>query len=95
VTQRATPTLSEPVIVDQWWQTRGGKAVRLTLSTYAGRNLIDLRSWYTVDDGRLKPGKAGFCAEAKHLPKLVSALSKACSQARELGLIASDDEGAE
>jgi len=40
-------------------------------------------------DGRLKPGK-GFCAEAKHLPQLASALAKAAAKARELGLI---DEG--
>ena len=89
---RPKPTLSEPLTIDQWWQTRGGKAIRLTLTTYARRNLLDLRSWYTADDGRLKPGK-GFCAEAKHLPRLTEAFAKAEAEARELGLIASDDGG--
>jgi hypothetical protein len=92
MTTRPTPTLSEPLIIDQWWQTRGGKAIRLTVSTYAGRNLLDLRSWYTADDGRLKPGK-GFCAEAKHLPRLTKAFAKAEAQARELHLIDDDSDG--
>jgi len=90
---RATPTLSESITVAEWWKKRGGQAIRVTLSTYDGHNLIDLRTWYTAD-GRLKPGK-GFCAEAKHLPKLVLALGKACSRARGLGLITSagNDDG--
>ena len=82
------PTLAEPVVVDQWWQTRGEKAIRIQLSTWKGKNLIDVRSWDS-EQGRLRPGK-GFCAEAKHLPKLVSALAKACSRARELHLIDAD-----
>jgi Transcriptional Coactivator p15 (PC4) len=86
---RPTPTLSEPLVIDQWWQTRGGKAVRLTLSSYAGRTLIDLRTWYTADDGRLKPGKG---AEAKHLPRLTAAFREAVATARELALIPDNDE---
>jgi hypothetical protein len=86
------PTLLEPIIVAQWWKNRGGESVRVTL-TYAERNLVDLRTWFTADDGKLQPGK-GFAAEVKHLPRLAAALAKAVAKATELGLIpANDDNG--
>jgi hypothetical protein len=62
-------------------------SIRVTLSTYAGRNLADIRTWL---GGRLKPGK-GFAAEARHLPRLAAALNKALATAIELHLI--DDDG--
>ena len=33
--------LAEPIIIAQWC---GGELVRVTLSTYADRNLVDLRT---------------------------------------------------
>jgi hypothetical protein len=50
--------LAEPIIVAQWWKNRGGESVRVTLSTYADRNLVDLRTWFTAD-GKLQP-RRGF-----------------------------------
>ena len=83
-----TSALSEPVTIAEWWKNRRGESIRISLSTYEGRNLADVRTWYTAE-GKLKPGK-GFAAEVKHLPRLASALVKAEAKARELGLI--DDE---
>jgi len=84
--------LSEPIVIVRWWKNRGGESVRVTLSTYADRNLVDLRTWFTAD-GKLQPGK-GFAAEVKHLPRLAAALAKAVAKATELGLIpANDDNG--
>ena len=31
--------LAKPIIIAQWWKNRGGESVRVTLSTYADRNL--------------------------------------------------------
>ena len=78
-------TLQEPITIAEWWKNRRGKSIRVPLSTYEGRNLADVRTWYT-EDGRLKPGK-GFAAEVKHLPRLAHAIAKAEAKARELGLI--------
>jgi hypothetical protein len=61
------------------------------LTTYAGRALVDLRTWYPAG-GKLAPGK-GFAAEARHLPRLTAAFAKAEAKARELGLITTDDDG--
>jgi hypothetical protein len=82
----ARPTLREPVIVAEWWKNRSGVAIRIRLSTYEGHNLVDVRSWFTGDDGKLKPGK-GFAASIKHLPRLAAEITKALRKAAELGLV--------
>ena len=81
--------LSVPIVIAQWWKNRGGESVRVTLSTYADRNLVDHRTWFTAD-GKLQPGK-GFAADVKHLPRLAAALAKAVAKATELGLIPTDN----
>jgi hypothetical protein len=86
----AVPALSEPVIIAEWWKNRRGESVRLVLNRFEGRDIFDLRTWYTAD-GRLKPGK-GFAAEVRHLPRLAAAFARAEAKARELGLIT--DKGA-
>jgi hypothetical protein len=88
MTRRA---LTEPITVSEWWKNRRGGSIRVTLSTYEGRNLIDIRSWYAADGG-LQPEK-GFAAEVRHPPRLAAALAKAEAKARKLGLITSDDNG--
>ena len=88
------PTLSETITIAEFWKNRSAQSIRISLSTWKGRNLVDVRTWNT-EQGRLKPTTKGFTAEVKHLPRLVSALVKACRRARELGLIASDDGGAQ
>jgi hypothetical protein len=82
---------SEPITVAEWWKNRRGESVRLTLNRYEGRDVVDLRTWFTGDDGKLKPGK-GFAAEARHLPRLSAAFAKAEAKAREVHLIG--DKGA-
>jgi hypothetical protein len=77
--------LLQPVTVAEWWRNRRGESVRLVLNTFQGRNVFDLRTWYTAD-GHLKPGK-GFAVEVRHLPRLAAEIAKAEARARELGLI--------
>ena len=81
-----TAALSEPLTIAEWWKNRRGKSVRLVLNTFQGRNVFDLRTWYTAD-GHLKPGK-GFAVEVWHLPRLAVEIARAEAKARELGLIA-------
>jgi hypothetical protein len=88
------PTLAEPITIAEWWKNRRGESIRVTISTWKDRNLIDVRTWGTDPaEGRLKPTTKGFAAEVRHLPKLVSALTEAESRARELGLIENEAEG--
>jgi hypothetical protein len=85
----AATALTEPITVAEWWKNRRGESIRLVLNRFEGRDIFDLRTWYTAD-GKLKPGK-GFAAEVRHLPRLAAAIAKAEAKARELGLI--DDKG--
>jgi hypothetical protein len=85
-TPRKQPALAEPVTVAEWWKNRRGESIRLVLNEFEGRNIFDLRTWYTAD-GKLKPGK-GFAAEVRHLPRLAAEIARAEAKARELGLIA-------
>jgi hypothetical protein len=90
----AASALAEPLVIAEWWKNRGGESVRLTLNRYEGRDVLDLRTWYTGDDGKLKPGK-GFAAELRHLPRLAAAFAKAEAKARELDLIGDKGTGDE
>jgi Transcriptional Coactivator p15 (PC4) len=91
---RPSPTLAETITIAEFWKNRRGESVRISLSTYKERNLIDVRTWATDPaEGKLKPTTKGIATEVRYLPKLVSALAKAESKARELGLITSDDDG--
>jgi hypothetical protein len=78
-------TLPEPVIIGEWWKNRSGEAVRVTLCTYEGHNVVHVRTWFTKD-GKLLPGK-GFTAGVRHLPRLAKEIAKALDRARELGLV--------
>jgi hypothetical protein len=90
------PTLAKAITIDEFWKNRAGQAVKISLSTFQGRNLIDVRTWGTDPaEGRLKPTVKGFAAELRHLPRLVSALTKAESRTRELGLIENNAEDAQ
>jgi hypothetical protein len=90
MTGRQRTTLREPVDVDQWWKNRRGDVIRVRLSTFEDRNLVDLRTWFTAADGTLAPGK-GFNCTVKNLPRLAAAFAKAAAKARELGLIGDDE----
>jgi hypothetical protein len=67
-------------------------AIRVQLKGYEGHNLIDVRVWFTGDDGKMRPGK-GFCAGVRHLHRLQAAISKAVDEARARGLLAGNGEG--
>jgi Transcriptional Coactivator p15 (PC4) len=86
------PTLDEPVIVHQFWKNRRHDAVVVSLSTFEGRNLVDVRM-HSMKDGRLVPTPKGVAMVVLRLPDLAKAINKALKQARELGLV--DDGAAE
>lgn len=86
------PTLVEPVIVHQFWKNRKHDAIVVSLSTFEGRNLIDVRQHYMTKDGKLAPTQKGLAMVVLRLPDLAKAITKALAKAKELGLL--DDDGA-
>jgi hypothetical protein len=83
--------LSESVEIAKFWKNRKGEAVVVRLSEYEGHTLIDARTWFTAQDGTLKPGK-GLACSVRHLPELAAALNKALNEARARGLLDQETE---
>jgi len=87
------PTLAEPVVVDQFWKNRQHDAIVTSLSTYEGKNLVDVRM-HAMKDGRLVPTPKGLAVVVLRLPDLAKAVNKALAKARALGLLDGDDSEA-
>jgi Transcriptional Coactivator p15 (PC4) len=84
-------TLDEPVIVDRFWANRSHDAFVVTISTFKGHNLIDLRKHAMNAAGQLVPTPKGVALKITRLPELAKAIDKALRKARELGLLAGDE----
>lgn len=59
--------------------------VRVSLETYMGHDLVNLRVWYRAEDGSRRPGKAGLALRVDKLEDLIEALQKAAEHARAAG----------
>jgi Transcriptional Coactivator p15 (PC4) len=81
------PTLDEPVVVSQEWINRRHDALTVSLTTYNGVNLVDLRKFAMNREGRLVPTRKGISIRVTRLPDILKAVSKAVDKARELGLL--------
>jgi Transcriptional Coactivator p15 (PC4) len=86
----ARTTLPEPVEIARFWKNRKHDAVVVTLSTFEGRNIIDVRQSFMTKDGKLQPTQKGVAMVVLRLPDLAKAVNKALAKAQELGLIPGD-----
>jgi hypothetical protein len=83
--------LPEPIIISRFWKNRSHDAVEVSLKSFEGMNLCDVRT-FTMRDGGLVPTTKGISVVVPRLPDLARAINKALAKARELGLL--DDDGA-
>jgi transcriptional coactivator p15 (PC4) len=83
-------TLPDPVIVSQFWKNRRHDAITVSLSTFEGKNIVDIRM-YAMKDGKLLPTTKGVAMVILRLPDLVKAINRAAAKAKELGLIPQDE----
>jgi Transcriptional Coactivator p15 (PC4) len=88
----ARVTLPEPVEIAKFWKNRRHDAIVVSLSTYEGKNIVDVRM-HAMKEGRLLPTPKGVAMVILRLPELQKAITKALAKAKELGLLA-DDEAA-
>lgn len=51
--------------------------IRVTLETYQGRELVNLRVWFEADGGEYRPSKKGIAFRRELLPEVLTALNKA------------------
>jgi hypothetical protein len=86
-------TLPEPVEIAKFWKNRRHDAIVVSLSTYEGRNIVDVRM-HAMKDGRLLPTTKGVAMVVLRLPDLHKAITKALVKARELELLEGDESEA-
>jgi hypothetical protein len=82
-------TLPERVTVSRFWKNRQHDAIVTELSTYEGRNVVDVRQ-YVMQAGKLVPTTRGISLVVLRLPELAKAVNRALKQAKELGLLPDD-----
>jgi hypothetical protein len=80
-------TLPEPVEIARFWKNRRHDAIVVSLSTFEGRNLVDVRQHFMNAEGKLQPTGKGVAMVVLRLPELAAAVNKALMKARELNLI--------
>lgn len=83
-------TLPEPVEIAKFWKNRRHDAIVVSLSTYEGKNIVDVRM-HAMKEGRLLPTPKGVAMVILRLPELQKAITKALAKAKELGLLADDE----
>jgi hypothetical protein len=90
----ARATLPEPVSIAKFWKSRDhAEHVRVDLSEFKGRVIVNVRLWQTGTDGVDRPTTKGIAMSVRKLPELASALAKAETTAIELGLLQGADGG--
>jgi Transcriptional Coactivator p15 (PC4) len=86
-------TLPEPVEVAKFFKNRSKDVIVVSLSTFEGHNLVDVRQHFHNDKGQMRPTSKGVAMVVLRLPDLAKAINKALAKAQELGLIDSDEAG--
>jgi hypothetical protein len=80
--------LAEPVVVSQFWKgRRRDECVRVTLSRYQGKPILDVRVFFTTKTGHMQASKKGIAFAISRLPLLRKALEKAETKALDLDLL--------
>ena len=60
------------------WITKNSREeLKVSLTEFHGHDLINLRVFFKLDDGELRPGKAGLALRVEKLDDLIEALQRA------------------
>jgi Transcriptional Coactivator p15 (PC4) len=65
---KAKSKLEESIEIAEWPGNSRGQTIRVRSRSYGGHPLLDIRTWWTGDDGAVRPGK-GFSCRLKDLPR--------------------------
>jgi hypothetical protein len=82
----------ELILIADWPLSRG-EIARVSIRSFKGTWLIDLRKWFETGDGQLRAGPKGISLSLKHLRRISVAMNEAIEVARSRGLIPADEEG--
>jgi hypothetical protein len=87
----ARVTLPAPIEVAKFFKNRRKDVIVVSLSTYEGRNLVDVRQHFHDEKGQMRPTSKGVAMVVLRLPDLAHAINKAMAKAKELGLLGDDE----
>jgi Transcriptional Coactivator p15 (PC4) len=76
----------KPIIVAEWRRNQSER-IRITLEVFKGRNVIDLRTWWTDHAGKEHAGRHGITVDISHTPRLAAGFKKARRIAKKHGLL--------
>jgi hypothetical protein len=86
--------LTEPIEIAKWWKSRRRNiAIVVSLSSYEGVNIVNVREYFTDHAGCMKPSTRGLAMGVRNLPEFSKAMRKALERARELDLLPGEDAG--
>jgi Transcriptional Coactivator p15 (PC4) len=69
------------------WKRSPKEQIRIILRQFAGRNVIELRTWWTDQNGKERPGRHGITLDVSHTPKLAKEFNRARRIATRRGLL--------
>jgi hypothetical protein len=76
----------KPITIAEWRRNHKER-IRISLCVYQGRNVIDLRTWWTDEIGEERAGRHGITLDVSHTPKLAKGFKKARLIATKRGLL--------
>jgi Transcriptional Coactivator p15 (PC4) len=83
--------LTAPVEVAKLWKSRRHDiAIVVSLSTFEGQTIFDIRQHSIGADGIMRPTTKGLAMVVRRLPEIAAAIGKAIAKAKELHLLADD-----
>jgi hypothetical protein len=92
MSQKPAP-LTEPIEIAKMWKNRQRQvAIVVSLSSYEGHNLINIREYFTDQAGCMRPSTKGLSAVVRRLPELSRALRLALEKARQLDLLPAEGD---
>jgi len=80
-------SLSEPIEIGKFFKNRKGDFVVVQIKQFEGITFLDIRQFFTSEDGKSVPTKKGVAIGLRKLEELAGLINKAIAKARELGLI--------
>ena len=60
-----------------------GEMVRIVREDYKGTDLVNIRVWYRVDNGEMRPSKAGIAINGSQIDQLIEALQAVKAEGRQ------------
>jgi hypothetical protein len=79
--------IAEPIEIGKFFKNRKGDIVVVAIKQFEGATFLDIRQFFTGEDGVSRPTKKGIAIGLHKLDELATLISKAIAKAHALGLI--------